>query len=87
MWCAIPKKYGTDRLYTSDANLYDKMKVREFLIYVASYYHVRNSDTRIRKLADLFDLDLGRKIPELSTGNKKKVAIIQAMVINRNYDP
>ena len=64
----------------SDANLYDKMRVGEFLKYGGAFYSLRNSETRILKLAELFELDLGRKIPELSTGNKKKAAIIQAMV-------
>ena len=64
----------------SDANLYDKMKVHEFLRFGAAFYGGNKSEDRIRELAGLFDLDLQRKIPELSTGNKKKVNIIQALV-------
>ena len=64
----------------SDANLYDNMKVNEFLLFVAAFYKLQNVRERIKRLADQFDLDLNRKIPELSMGNKKKVSIIQAMV-------
>jgi ABC-2 type transport system ATP-binding protein len=64
----------------SDANLYDRMKVHEFLEYIAGFHAVQFSKHRIRELCDVFDLDPSRKIPELSMGNKKKVAIVQALV-------
>ena len=64
----------------SDANLYDRMKVHEFLKYSADFYQLNDSGPKIRELAEIFDLDLTRKIPELSMGNKKKVFIVQALV-------
>jgi ABC-2 type transport system ATP-binding protein len=64
----------------SDANLYDRMRVHEFLKFSADFYGVKDADKRIGKLTEIFDLDPGRKIPELSMGNKKKVFIIQALV-------
>lgn len=64
----------------SDANLYDKMKVHEFLTFGADFYGGNNREARIHELAGLLELDLDRRIPELSTGNKKKVNIIQALV-------
>jgi len=64
----------------SDASLYDKMRVGEFLRFGSAFYSRPYSEDRIRELAGLLDLDLERKIPELSTGNKKKVNIIQALV-------
>lgn len=64
----------------SDANLYDWMKVHEFLSFGASLYGMKNSNDRIRSLGQVFDLDLSRNIRELSTGNKKKVAILQALI-------
>jgi len=64
----------------SDANLYDRMTVMEFLKFGAAFYGAENNHERIHHLLELFDLDPGRKIPELSMGNKKKVSIIQAMV-------
>jgi ABC-2 type transport system ATP-binding protein len=52
----------------------------EFLKFGAAFYGAGNDDKRIRYLLDLFDLDPGRKIQELSMGNKKKVSIIQALI-------
>jgi ABC-2 type transport system ATP-binding protein len=63
----------------SDANLYERMKVKEFLVYMSSYYGEDNN-IRIKHLMDIFDLDPERKVQELSTGNRKKVSIIQALV-------
>jgi ABC-2 type transport system ATP-binding protein len=64
----------------SDANMYDRMTVMEFLKFGAAFYGAENDGKRIHYLLDLFDLDPQRKIPELSMGNKKKVSIIQAMI-------
>ncbi len=64
----------------SDANLYDKMKVREFLSFGAAFYGRNKSEDRIQELAGILDLNLERRITDLSTGNKKKVNIIQALV-------
>jgi ABC-2 type transport system ATP-binding protein len=64
----------------SDASMYDRMKVMEFLKYGAAFYGAENDNTRINYLLELFDLDPGRNIAELSMGNKKKVSIIQAMI-------
>jgi ABC-2 type transport system ATP-binding protein len=63
----------------SDANMYDRLRVGDFLEYCASYYSPENPRERIRILADRFDLDLSRKIHDLSTGNRKKVSILQAL--------
>ena len=64
----------------SDANIYDRMTVMEFLRFGAAFYGAENDHQRINYLLGLFDLDPVRKIQELSMGNKKKAAIVQAMV-------
>jgi ABC-2 type transport system ATP-binding protein len=64
----------------SDASIYDRMRVMEFLKFGAAFYGAERDITRIAYLLDLFDLDPGRKISDLSTGNKKKVSIIQALI-------
>ena len=64
----------------SDANMYDRMTVSEFLTFGAAFYGGKNHSARIKYLLDLFDLAPDRKITELSMGNKKKVSIIQALV-------
>ena len=64
----------------SDANAYSYMEAEEFLNYLARFYDVPDAAGRIRELSKLFELDLKRKISDLSSGNKKKVSIIQSLV-------
>lgn len=63
----------------SEVFYYDKMKVKDLLKYSASFYK-GNHDKRIKELADIMELDLNRKIDELSYGNKKKVGIVQGLL-------
>jgi ABC-2 type transport system ATP-binding protein len=64
----------------SDAGIYSAMDVHEFLIYCSHFYQVRNGEQRIIELSELFELDLNRKITELSMGNRKKVSIVQSLL-------
>ena len=64
----------------SDANAYSYMEAEEFLIYMARFHDIPDAPGRIRELSKLFELDLKRKISDLSSGNKKKVSIIQSLV-------
>lgn len=63
----------------SEVFYYDNMKVIELLKYSASFYN-KNCDKRIYELAKEFELDLNKKIEDLSYGNKKKVGIIQGLL-------
>jgi ABC-2 type transport system ATP-binding protein len=66
----------------SDANAYSSMDVKEFLNYCIRFYKLQNGEKRIADLSELFELDLNRKIAELSMGNRKKVSIIQSLLHN-----
>lgn len=63
----------------SEVNYYDDMRVNDLLKYSARFYR-KDCNQRIKELADRFELDLHKKIDSLSYGNKKKVAIIQALI-------
>jgi ABC-2 type transport system ATP-binding protein len=63
----------------SEIFYYDKMKVMELLKYSASFYD-KECDDRIMELAEIMELDLDRKIQDLSYGNKKKVGIVQGLL-------
>ncbi|AIO18540.1 putative ABC transporter ATP-binding protein YxlF [Candidatus Izimaplasma bacterium HR1] len=63
----------------SEIFYYDKMKVIDLLKYSASFYG-KNCDDRIIELAKVMELDLNRKIQDLSLGNKKKVGIVQGLL-------
>jgi len=64
----------------SDANAYSYMDVEDFLYYLARFHDIPDAGIRITELSKLFELDLKRKISDLSSGNKKKVSIIQSLV-------
>jgi ABC-2 type transport system ATP-binding protein len=63
----------------SEVFYYDNMKVIDLLKYSASFYPNVNKN-RICELAKIMDLDLNRKIDDLSYGNKKKVGIVQGLL-------
>jgi ABC-2 type transport system ATP-binding protein len=58
---------------------YDNMKVRELVRYAADLYGI-NCDSKIAELSKRLNLDLSRKIADLSLGNKKKVGIVCALL-------
>lgn len=63
----------------SDANAYLNMDANEFLKYCLRFYKAVDNG-KITEYAEKLDLDLRRKIGELSMGNRKKVAIIQSLI-------
>jgi ABC-2 type transport system ATP-binding protein len=63
----------------SEVFYYDNMKVKDLLNYSASFYK-KDCSKRIKELAEIMDLDLTKKIDDLSLGNKKKVGIVQGLL-------
>jgi len=65
----------------SEVFYYDDMRAIDLLRYSASFYNKdgKATEERITCLAELLDLDLKKKIDDLSYGNKKKVGIIQGL--------
>ncbi len=63
----------------SEVFYYDKMKVLDLLKYSASFYQ-KDCRKRIMELAEIMDLDLKKRIDDLSFGNKKKVGIVQCLL-------
>jgi len=63
----------------SEVFYYDGMKVKDLLNYSASFYK-KDCSKRMKELAGRLDLDLNRKIDDLSFGNKKKVGIVQGLL-------
>ena len=61
----------------SEVNYYNDMIVKDFLVY-STKYHTNVYEERIAYLAEKLELDLTRKVGDLSFGNKKKVAIVLA---------
>jgi len=63
----------------SEVFYYDGMKVKDLLNYSASFYK-KDCKKKIQELAGRLDLDMNRKIEDLSFGNKKKVGIVQGLL-------
>ncbi|MBN2388373.1 MAG: ABC transporter ATP-binding protein [Anaerolineales bacterium] len=63
----------------SEVFYYEGMKVLDLLKYSASFYK-KDCTQRMQELADLMELDLKRRISDLSYGNKKKVGIVQGLL-------
>ncbi|TLS48916.1 ABC transporter ATP-binding protein [Paenibacillus antri] len=63
----------------SEVFYYDGMRVIDLLKYSASFYK-KDCMKRIKELSEMMDLDLKKKIDDLSFGNKKKVGIVQGLL-------
>jgi ABC-2 type transport system ATP-binding protein len=63
----------------SEVFYYDNMRVKDLLKYSASFYK-KDCTKRIKELAEIMNLDLNKKIDDLSLGNKKKVGIVQGLL-------
>ncbi|NOZ73325.1 MAG: ABC transporter ATP-binding protein [Chloroflexi bacterium] len=63
----------------SEVFYYERMKVIDLLKYSASFYK-KDCTQRMHELAELMELDLDRRIEDLSYGNKKKVGIVQGLL-------
>ncbi len=63
----------------SEVYYYEGMKVIDLLKYSASFYD-RNCTQRMKELSETMELELNRRISDLSYGNKKKVGIVQGLL-------
>lgn len=64
----------------SEVFYYDNMKAIDLLNYSASFYSGKDCKKRICELASALELDLNKKIEDMSLGNKKKVGIVQGLL-------
>ena len=63
----------------SEVFYYENMRVIDLLKYSASFYKKDCTD-RISELSEIMNLDLKKKIDDLSFGNRKKVGIVQGLL-------
>ena len=63
----------------SEVFYYEKMRAIDLLKYSASFYPGDHLE-RIRELAQRLELDLNKRIEDMSLGNKKKVGIVQGLL-------
>lgn len=65
----------------SEVKFYDDVKVSDIIKYSASFYGSCSSE-EIENLCKKLEVEVEKKMGELSLGNKKKVAIVQALIHN-----
>jgi ABC-2 type transport system ATP-binding protein len=63
----------------SEVFYYEGMKVIDLLKYSASFYDC-DCTQRLHELSETMELELNRRISDLSYGNKKKVGIVQGLL-------
>ena len=63
----------------SEVFYYERMKVIDLLKYSASFYP-KDCTQRMHELSELMELELNRRIEDLSYGNRKKVGIVQGLL-------
>jgi ABC-2 type transport system ATP-binding protein len=63
----------------SEVYYYEGMKVIDLLKYSASFYDC-DCTKRMHELSETMELELNRRISDLSYGNKKKVGIVQGLL-------
>jgi len=63
----------------SEVNYYNNMIVKEMLEYSARFYKAPLNG-HFKNLVDILEIDLDKKFEDLSMGNKKKVAVAQALL-------
>lgn len=63
----------------SEVFYYENMKAIDLLKYSASFYG-KDCSKKTRELASALELDLNKKIEDMSLGNKKKVGIVQGLL-------
>ena len=64
----------------SEVHYYNEMTSRELLTYHADLMGLTDASAEMEQLAATLELDLDRLISDLSFGNKKKCAIVQALL-------
>ena len=64
---------------TSEVHLYESSKVKDIINYNDTLYK-QDTLTKENKLIKLLDIDVNKKIEELSLGNLKKVGIVLALM-------
>ncbi len=65
----------------SEIRYYNNVKVVDILNYTSRFYPQADK-AKMKNLCEVFEVDMNKKMKELSLGNKKKVAIVQALLFN-----
>ena len=62
-----------------EVEFYTRMSARDFLTYIGNL-RGKGGDERAEELSDRIDLDLSRRVGDLSKGNRQKLGLVQALM-------
>lgn len=65
----------------TEVRFYEGFTVKELLHTTMAFYQVKET-TELHRLCKFFELQMNKKITQLSMGNKKKVSIVSALLAN-----
>ncbi|WP_100489290.1 ABC transporter ATP-binding protein [Sporolactobacillus pectinivorans] len=74
---AVKKRIG---YVPSDVRFYPQFRVQDLVRYTLDFHHLKEDEKELERYCELFEVDLKKKFGDLSLGNKKKVAIVCAMI-------
>lgn len=66
---------------SSEVRFYADMSGHELVRLTAMFHKIHDHQQKARYYCDLFEIDLRRKYGELSLGNKKKIALLLALIV------
>lgn len=67
----------------SDVRFYPQLRVRDLIRFTLEFHHIQGNKQKVKELCELFQVDTAKKFGDLSLGNKKKIAIVCALL----HDP
>lgn len=79
-WRQSPEVHARVGFLPGNIQLYPKLTAREFLEFFSAFRDQAADARRRDRLAERLDLNMDRKISQLSKGNQQKVGIIQALM-------
>ncbi|GGL59962.1 ABC transporter ATP-binding protein [Sporolactobacillus putidus] len=74
---AVKKRIG---YVPSDVRFYPQLRVHDLIRYTLDFHHQKEDKKELDRYCELFEVDLKKKFGDLSLGNKKKVAVVCAMI-------
>ena len=67
---------------TGDMSLFDGLTGNQYLAFVARLYKISLKASAVQQLIERFEPQLNKKLTTLSRGNKQKIALIAAFMVN-----
>jgi ABC-2 type transport system ATP-binding protein len=64
----------------SDVRFYPQLRVQDLIRFTLDFHHMEGDKTEIDRYCELFQIDRKKKFGDLSLGNKKKVALVCALI-------